>query len=120
MSQATLWSQAATAVTTEKIVALPALLSLDQLALDITVTAVSGTSPTLTVFLERQGADGQWYPVYNPAAITAVGVTSTDIGAGLTVTKLPVNPMRLRFEIGGSASPSVTFSGSLIGRTKDG
>ncbi len=88
---------------------------LTQLAVDVNVTAASGTSPTLTLFLERQGADGVWYAVWSPTAVTAAGVVSTSVGAGLATAALPVPVMRFRWALGGT-TPSFTFSASIIGR----
>ncbi len=85
------------------------------LAVDVDVTAASGTSPTLALFVDREGADGVWYPIWSPTALTAAGQLSTSIGPGCAVAEVPTNNIRLRWVIGGT-SPSFTFSASIIGR----
>ena len=85
------------------------------LAVDVNVSAASGTSPTLTLFLDRLGADGVWYPIWSPTAVTAVGQLSTSIGPGCVVAEVPTNNIRLRWTLGGT-TPSFTFSASIIGR----
>lgn len=85
------------------------------LAVDVNVTATSGTSPTLTLFLDRLGADGNWYPIWSPTAVTAAGVVSTSVGPGCATAEVPTNNIRLRWVLGGT-SPSFTFSASIIGR----
>ncbi len=85
------------------------------LAVDVNVTAASGTSPTLALFVDRLGADGNWYPIWSPTALTAAGQLSTSIGPGCAVAEVPTNNIRLRWVLGGT-SPSFTFSASIIGR----
>lgn len=87
----------------------------DQLAVDVNVTAVSGTTPSMTLSVQRKGADGVYYPLWTSAAITAVGVTSTDIGPGLTVAKSIAGLVRLVWTITGT-TPSFTFSASIIAK----
>lgn len=111
-----LYEQPSTAVTASGSSGPLAVGVLTQLAVDVDVTALSGTSPTLTIFVERQGADGNWYPIYSPSAINATGLTSTSIGPGLTTPALVTSTVRFRWVIGGSATPTVTFSVSVIAR----
>lgn len=85
------------------------------LAVDVNVSAVSGTTPSLSLFLERQGADGVWYAIWSPAAITAVGAVSTSIGPGCVIAEVPTGTGRLRWTISGT-TPVVTFSASVISR----
>lgn len=85
------------------------------LAVDVAITAVSGTSPNLTIFLERQGADGSWYAIWAPTAITAAGTASTSVGPGCSTAEVLTNTVRLRWEVTGT-SPSFTFSVSIWGR----
>lgn len=114
---ATLLNQASAAQTASGVSAALAVRQTPTLAVDVNVTAVSGTSPTLTVFLERLGADGVWYPIWSPTVINAAGQTSTSVGPGCATAAVLTNQVRLRWVIGGSASPSVTFSASIIGRS---
>lgn len=87
-----------------------------RVALDVSVTAISGTlSPALRVFVDRQGADGLWYPIYTSSSITTASTVSTSIGQGMTVGQSLGAMCRFRWEITG-ASPSVTFSASAVGK----
>lgn len=88
---------------------------LSRVALDLSVTAVAGVAPELRVFLDRQGADGVWYPVFSPAARTAVGTLSTTVGQGAVVAQSVASAVRFRWEITGTG-PSFTFSASLVGK----
>lgn len=89
--------------------------SLRELALDINVTAISGTTPTLNAYLDRLGSDGEWYTIWSGAQITAVGTQSTSIGAGLADNASFGSTCRFRYVIGGT-TPSVTFSVSIQGK----
>lgn len=88
---------------------------IDRLAVDVSVTAVTGTTPTLNLFLERQGLDGVWYSVWAPTQITAAGTTSTSVGHGLATNAAITGLIRLRWVIGGT-TPSFTLSASITGR----
>lgn len=99
-------------------------------AVDMTITSLTGgTSPTITLFIERQGADGNWYPV-----ISATGVTfssgfpqtvSIDIGQWSLTASGPfnsaaqhnaaTNTARIRWTTTGSPT-AVVLSASVIGR----
>ncbi len=97
---------------------LPAVLvplAVSTAAVDVNVTAASGTSPTLAFFLERQGADGVWYPVWSPAAVTAPGQLSTSVGPGCATAEVLTGSIRLRWTVGGT-TPSFTFSASVVAR----
>lgn len=85
------------------------------LAVDVSVTAVAGTAPTLNLFADRLGADGVWYQMWASAQITAAGVASTAIGPGLAIAQSFGATCRLRWTIAGT-TPSFTFSASIIGR----
>lgn len=87
-----------------------------RIAVDVNVTAVSGTlSPSLRVFIDRQGADGLWYPIWSPEAITTVTTLSATIGQGMTIGQSLAALCRFRWEITGT-SPSFTLSASVIGK----
>jgi hypothetical protein len=88
---------------------------LTTLACDVNVVTVAGTSPTLSLVVERQGADGGWYPMWTPAAITAAGITSTSIGPGCATNQVVPATIRFRWTLGGT-SPSFTYSVSIVGR----
>ena len=87
----------------------------DQLAFDFNVTAVSGTTPSMTVYIDRKGADGTYYPIYTSAAITATGVTSVSVGPGLPNNAAIGNTIRMRWAITGT-TPSFTFSASILAK----
>ncbi len=98
-------------------------------ALDLTVTSFTGgSSPTITFWLEREGADTVWYQILTTGAINAATTISVDISPGLngsyagppssTVQHAVFTAStRLRWALGGSVAPTaVTFSASFIGR----
>jgi hypothetical protein len=89
--------------------------NLTELAVDINVSAVAGTSPTYTLKIERQGADGIYYVVNTGTAITATGAQSTEIGVGATINKAFGAYIRVTETIGGT-TPSVTRSLSIVGK----
>lgn len=80
----------------------------------IDITAITGTSPTLTVIVE--GCDphsGKYYTILQSAALAAVGTTVLRIGRGLTAAaNLVANDQmpqqwRVSYTIGGT-TPAVT------------
>ncbi len=83
------------------------------LAIDVNVTALAGTTPSLVVSLQRKGTDGIYYPVWTGAAITAVGKQSVSLGAGQTALVLG-DKVRLVTTVAGT-TPSVTYSMSVQG-----
>lgn len=91
--------------------------------------SVSGTNPTLDLYLQTQGPDGNWYDVYHWAQQTAnttanhqvfvdIGVGSGmrligDVGAStVAANTLGVSPLsntfRFAYTIGGTATPTFT------------
>lgn len=98
-------------------------------ALDMTLTSFTGGSaPTVNFFLERQGADGNWYQILATGALGTATTISVDISPALNgvVSGPPSSTVqhnvfthnaRLRWLLaGGSAPTSATFSASLVGR----
>lgn len=106
-------------------------------AYDATVTAFTGgTSPTITFLFDRQGADGNWYPILPPSGGGVVTLSGTGLTASVDIGLLAQSisgggvssvygaahnvftpTSRVRWSIGGSpAATSVTFSLSVIGR----
>jgi hypothetical protein len=99
-------------------------------AWDMTVTAITGgaSTPSITFFLDRQGADGVWYQIATTSAITSPGTVSIDISPALNGSvsgpltstvqhNVFTRKGRLRWTFGGGTPPtSVTFSASIIGR----
>lgn len=84
-------------------------------AIDVNVTAVSGTTPSLALVVDRLGSDGIYYQIHAFAAITAAGKASVNLGPGATVNAIPGNAIRLRWTVTGT-TPSFTFSASVIGQ----
>lgn len=87
----------------------------DQLALDVNVSALTGTSPSVTFVLNRKGADGVYYPIWTSAAQTAVGKLSTSAGISAPINHCVGSVMRLDWMVAGT-SVSLTFTASLIGK----
>lgn len=84
------------------------------LHLIIDVTAISGTSPTLTVTIEgKDGESGKYYTLLASTAITATGTTVLRLYPGLTASANAVaNDVlprfwRVSYAIGGT-TPAVT------------
>ena len=88
-----------------------------ELSIDINTTAQAGTSPTLQLFYERKGADNLYYVLWQSAVLTAAANTlSTSIGAGMVYNQSLGLTGRLRWVVGGSATPTWTFSANLQGK----
>lgn len=77
----------------------------------VNVTVVSGTTPTLTLALQQQDANGVWVAVGQTASLTAVGTASFNVGPDLPL----VGPLRVAWTIGGT-TPSFTFQASVQAR----
>lgn len=86
-----------------------------ELALDCNITASSGGSPTLQLFVDRKGADNVYYPIWQSSVFSATGKVSTSIGAGLAYAQGFGSTIKLRWVIGGS-TPSFTVSTSIIAK----
>lgn len=66
---------------------------------DVDVTAIDAAA-TLTLFVERKGADGLYYPIYSPTAVTTVPtIISQSIGAGLQTAADFGDLVRIRWTI---------------------
>ena len=86
-----------------------------RIAIDITITAVSGGSPTIQFFLDRKGADGIYYPLWQSNSTGVTGQISTSIGSFAAYNQALGAALRFRWIITGS-TPSLTFSASIIGK----
>ena len=86
-----------------------------ELAVGVNITAVTGTSPSMTLNVDTLGADGIWYTIYTSSAQTAAGAVVTSIGAGLATNQSFGQTIRLRWTITGT-TPSFTFSASILGK----
>jgi hypothetical protein len=89
----------------------------EKLAVDIGVTGSQGTSPTLQVFVDRLGSDGSsYFAVYDSTALAPGSYPrSTSIGPGCTNPQEIAQYGRVRWVIGGSATPGVQFTVSIQG-----
>lgn len=85
--------------------------SYTELGIDITTTAQSGTNPTIQYFYERKGADNLYYPLWQSAVLSAASNTlSTSVGAGMAYNQSLGLTGRLRWVVGGTATPTFTMS----------
>lgn len=90
--------------------------SIRRLEFNINVSALAGTTPAITVFIEGLDNEGVWYPLYSPAAISTVSDTSQSIGPGMQTNTVIPDTVRVRWTIAGSAGQTVTCTMSLIGQ----
>ena len=111
---ATLLNQASAAQTASGMSATLAVGNYRELLVAVNVSAVAGTTPTLTLALDSLGADGVWYTLWTSASITAVGQTIASLGVGAATNTAFGTSVRLRWTIGGT-TPSFTFSASITG-----
>lgn len=86
-----------------------------ELAIDVNISAITGTTPTYQILLDRLGADGIYYNIYTGTAITAIGVVSVSLGIGASTNVSFGNVIRIR-EVVGGGTPSFTRSMSVIGK----
>ncbi len=88
-----------------------------EIAIDINTTAQAGTNPTIQYFYERKGADNLYYVLWQSAVLTAATNTlSTSIGAGMAYNQSLGVTGRLRWVIGGTATPTFTHSLNVQGK----
>ncbi len=88
-----------------------------ELSIDINTTAQAGTSPTIQYFYERKGTDGIYYVLWQSAVLTAATNTlSTSIGSGMAYNQSLGLTGRLRWVVGGSATPTFTHSLNIYGK----
>ncbi len=110
-----LLDQASAAQTANGVSANLSVIGYRELLVAANVTAVAGTTPTLTFALDSLGADGVWYTLWTSVAVTAVGQTVAHLGVGAATNVAFGATVRLRWTIGGT-TPSFTFSVSIIGK----
>jgi hypothetical protein len=88
-----------------------------EISIDITTTAQAGTAPTIQYFYERKAADGIYYVLWQSAVLTAAANTiSTSIGTGQAYNQSLGVTGRLRWVVGGSATPTFTHSANIQGK----
>lgn len=102
-------------VTTPAPVTLP-VGDFTELAVDLNVTAVAGTTPSIQIKIDRLGADGVWYNIYTGTAVMAAGTQSVNIGVGASTNVAFGANIRVTEVIAGTAGQSVTRSLSIIGK----
>lgn len=92
------------------------------IAVDVIVTNQQGTSPTLQILVDRLGADGvTYFNMYDSGAISVSTASATNvvikqsIGPGCTKTEEIGSSGRVRWVIGGSATPGALFAVSIQG-----
>jgi len=112
---ATVLNQASAAQTASGMSPTLAVGAYRELLVAVNVSAVAGTSPTLTLAVDSLGADGVWYTLWTSAAMTAVGQTLASLGVEASTNTAFGASVRLRWTIGGT-TPSFTFSASITGR----
>jgi hypothetical protein len=83
-----------------------------ELDFDVNITALDAAA-TFTLFVERKGEDGVYYPIYSPTAVVAApAVISQAIGPGLEDARDFGHLVRIRWTI--TALKTVTLSMSLM------
>lgn len=87
--------------------------TLSELLIGVDVTAIDAAT-TLKVFVETKMPDGNYFAVWTSADITATGLTSESIGAGLQTATSFGDQVRVRWTI--TASKTATLSLTLIGK----
>ncbi len=84
------------------------------LAVDINITGNQGSSPTIQYFVDRKGADGIYYPIWQSISLSSSSTSvSTSIGIGVAINQSIGAIVRFRWTIGGSSTPGFTFSVSI-------
>src|SRR5260370_36975249 len=84
-----------------------------ELAFDVNVTAIDAGC-TLNLYVERKGADGNYYPIFTSAAVTAPGLVSQSIGEGLSDNASFGNLVRIRWTV--TVSKTAAMEPSLMGK----
>jgi len=89
-----------------------------ELAVDVNITAKTGTTPTIQFFIDRVGADGIAYNIWSSSVVsnTAPTQVSASIGSGFSTNQSFGANIQFRWVIGGSATPGYTLSCSIIGK----
>ncbi len=91
--------------------------ALREISIDITTTAQAGTSPTIQFFWDRKGVDNQYYPIWQSSSLTlASNAVSTSVGPGLAYNQSLGATGRLRWVVGGTATPTWTFTPNVLGK----
>lgn len=86
-----------------------------QLLILANISAVSGTSPTLSFNLYQVGFDAVLYPIISSSVFSAAGQWIVSVGVGASSNFTVGNVMLINYVIGGT-TPSFTFSLNVLGR----
>src|ERR1700720_1325791 len=107
MSAATVYTQASTLITASGNTTPLLVGNYVELAIDINITSKQGTTPTVEFYIDRLGADGVYYNIWDSGLVnnTAPTTKSDSIGAGLNVAKSFTGTIQFRWVIGGSSTP---------------
>ena len=86
------------------------------LAVDLNLTSLTGgTSPTVNVVTKRKGADGIYYTIDTPTALTAAGAISRSIGVGAAQNVWPGEVIQVSVVVTG-APTGAAWTLSVQGR----
>lgn len=108
-------SVASSAITSTKVSANLTVGSYKELAVDVNISAITGTTPSYQVKIDRLGADGIWYNIYSGTALTATGPQSVNLGVGASTNVSFGSTIRVQEVVTGT-TPSVTRTVSIIGK----
>lgn len=117
-----LWSQSSSAISTSGesspyTVGSPSGSASNYLQFDLVPSGSTGSSPTLDYYVERLLPDNlTWVTVYHTQVTNSLTAVTQSIGPGCTTNyAASAGTFRVRWVIGGSANPSITLVGSLVG-----
>ena len=75
---------------------------------DVNIWDIEGDNAAIKFYVERGGASGNYFPLYQPGKITEKSQQSISIGPGLEIPQSLGDSIRIRWEI--SDGTVVTFS----------
>jgi hypothetical protein len=113
-AQSTILNKASASYTSSSDFGDLAVLTCRRIAVDVNITAVSGTSPTIQFFIDRKDIFGNYYNIWQSSTFSAAGQASTTIGAFAAINQALGATVKLRWTVAGT-SPSFTFSASIVG-----
>lgn len=88
-----------------------------EISIDINTTAQAGTNPAIQYYYERKAADGIYYVLWQSASLTsATNTISTSVGVGMAYNQSLGATGRIRWVIGGTATPTFTHTINIQGK----